>query len=482
MDAFPINRDLRFEASEVRARASSPTAAAFDGKGAMEGLKMAAKPTSDEEGGRFPGLVAFGLDACRSAWRIAARPGQARRVLAGMFAANVAIQILNLGTGVLTARALGPDGRGELAAILLWPQFLVYCLALGLPASLVYHLKKRPWDASQLVGASLASSLALGAVASLVGVFALPVWLANYPHRVVLVAQLAMAVAPLTSLSLTLLTILQGFESFAAFNWLRLAQPALTLAGLSAIAALHALTALSGAAIYLLAPLPVTAWNARYVLRQAPPSFERLLTHLRALYSYGLRYSVADFAGTLAGQADRVVIAGFLRPAELGLYVVAQSLAQLLGMISATATTVLFPKAAGLERASALRLSMRSAAQSGLAALVAAAPLIVLGPWLLGVVYGPEFANVGGFLATLVAASAVAVVCLVLQQGLLAIGRPGVASLTQTFGVAASVALLWLLTPRYGLEGAALAMLAAALVRFAFLAIAVIGFARRVPD
>ena len=55
--------------------------------------------------------------------------------------ANVLILGVNFGTGIITARLLGPVGRGEQAAIILWPQFLAYALTLGLPSAMLYNLR-----------------------------------------------------------------------------------------------------------------------------------------------------------------------------------------------------------------------------------------------------------------------------------------------------------------------------------------------------
>ena len=37
------------------------------------------------------------------------------------FIATGAIQLSNLASGILAARLLGPEGRGELAVVILWP-------------------------------------------------------------------------------------------------------------------------------------------------------------------------------------------------------------------------------------------------------------------------------------------------------------------------------------------------------------------------
>ena len=46
-------------------------------------------------------------------------------------AASVAIQGLNVLTGIVLARTLGPAGRGELAAVMLWPSILAAVGSLG---------------------------------------------------------------------------------------------------------------------------------------------------------------------------------------------------------------------------------------------------------------------------------------------------------------------------------------------------------------
>ena len=86
----------------------------------------------------------------------------------------------NVLTGIITARTLGPVGRGEQAAMILWPQFLAYTLTLGLPRALLYNLKCHPDEESDLLSAALVLSTALSIVAILVGVIFIPHWLAQY--------------------------------------------------------------------------------------------------------------------------------------------------------------------------------------------------------------------------------------------------------------------------------------------------------------
>jgi O-antigen/teichoic acid export membrane protein len=90
---------------------------------------------------------------------------------------NILTLAINVGTGIITARLLAPDGRGMLAAMILWPQLLAGLLALGLPSALLYNVKRRPEIAHALVGAALITGAVMGVVAILVGELSNPRWL-----------------------------------------------------------------------------------------------------------------------------------------------------------------------------------------------------------------------------------------------------------------------------------------------------------------
>src|SRR5262245_30271561 len=53
-------------------------------------------------------------------------------------ATNFAIALLALATGPLAARMLGPEGRGELAAIQTWPSVIATLAMLGLGDATIY--------------------------------------------------------------------------------------------------------------------------------------------------------------------------------------------------------------------------------------------------------------------------------------------------------------------------------------------------------
>jgi O-antigen/teichoic acid export membrane protein len=387
---------------------------------------------------------------------LAGRPALAASLQS--LATNLAILAVNVATGLLTARVLGPDGRGRLAAMLLWPQFLAYGLNLGVPRALTFQLRNRPQEEPGLMGAALWLSLLLGLVASASGIFLIPEALHAYSQADVRFAQAVMPLAIAVLLSSILTSWQQGKGDFRRLNLSRYSAPLLTLAGLVGLALTGHLGARSAALCYLFGSLPATAWNLRSLLGQLRPRPRR--TSFSALLHYGIRSYGADLLGTLGSQLDRLLVLGFLDPRELGLYVVSQNLARLLGSLEGAASLVLFPRASGRSTDEVLGMTDRALSVTNAAALLAAALLALAGPAALSLLYGNRFAAASAVFRLLLLEAVLAGAANLMGQALLAVNRPGVVTLLSGLSVGSSALLLLWLVPTDGLVGAGLALAA----------------------
>src|SRR3954468_11341680 len=95
-------------------------------------------------------------------------------------AANVALPISAFATSPILARALGPHGRGEMAAVLAPITLAVLVLNFGVPESLIYHVatgRVKPPVAARL---GLWLGIASGVVAAGVIAALTPLILADY--------------------------------------------------------------------------------------------------------------------------------------------------------------------------------------------------------------------------------------------------------------------------------------------------------------
>src|SRR5262245_57921807 len=145
---------------------------------------------------------------------------------------SFAIVAINLVTGILTARYLGPSGRGEQAAMAVWPQLFAFCFSIGMAQTVIYKAKHDPSRASEFVVSALVISAIAGTIAGLVGVALLPYWLGNYSLETVRFAQLMMIATPLSAIYFVGGATIQAAGRFPWYNALLLIPPSLTLLGL----------------------------------------------------------------------------------------------------------------------------------------------------------------------------------------------------------------------------------------------------------
>src|SRR5437879_4086808 len=73
---------------------------------------------------------------------------------------SMAIQGLNVISGVLLARSLGPAGRGVLAAVILWPSVLSTVFCAGLNEAVTYFTSRFREQARQIAATGFAVALA----------------------------------------------------------------------------------------------------------------------------------------------------------------------------------------------------------------------------------------------------------------------------------------------------------------------------------
>src|SRR5215472_12860634 len=99
--------------------------------------------------------------------------------------ASGAMQLLNVVSGVVIARSLGPAGRGELAAVLLWPALLAYLSGLGGADAITYLASRQPDRARDIGATGFVLALLQGAAVVGAGYVVLPAVLGHYGGQAV---------------------------------------------------------------------------------------------------------------------------------------------------------------------------------------------------------------------------------------------------------------------------------------------------------
>lgn len=381
------------------------------------------------------------------------------------FGASLTIQAANALSGVLLARTLGPVGRGEVTAVLLWPSLLVAVGSLGVYQSTSFHVARAEEPAGTLVGTAIAIAAVQTVVLVGVGLGLVPLVLSRYGSSVEHSGLLFLAFVPLNLVAVYLMAALNGLGRFGLFNVLRVLVIALTVSLLGGFALAHALSPRTAVLAYLAANL-VTAFTALVMVKRVvrgPFRVSRALAPRMAIY--GLKAHSANVSGLANQNLDQLLISVFLAPARLGLYAVAVTFTSLTSLVGGSVGMVALPSLARLdsteERARAAR---RFVALTIAGSALVTVPLLVFTPALMTLFFGSAFAEVANVARILLIASVVLSTNRVLTAIVNGIGRPLDAGIAETLALTVTVGGLAALLPTLGLTGAALASLLAYLV------------------
>ncbi len=394
----------------------------------------------------------------------------ALRSLVGTFGANVVILFAGIATGVLAARLLLPEGRGELAAIIFWPQLVAALGLFSLSEAVTQRVSAEKLDEAQAATGGLLLGLLLAMVAGAIGVGLMPLLLG--PERAALVPTTQLYLVfflPLNFISLTLLAVDQGCHRFQRFNLLRMIPSLAYLVGLlslwlgESVTVQHVVWAnLAGTVITALLRL----WLSRRLI-----TWRLQPGRLWDLFSTGLRFHGATVLITLSTQVDQLMVISLLDNVDVGYYAVALTLAATgLATVANTVHMVMFPLVAGGSTAAQqARLITLGMGGTTLVVVLLAVSLAVLAPWLVPLLFGDEFLPAVLPAQVLVVAYVPVALRHVAIRILRGIGaaRPGFVG--EAIGLLLFVLLGWLLVPRFGILGVAIALLISAMTAYAYL-------------
>lgn len=161
-------------------------------------------------------------------------------------------------------------------------------------------------------------------------------------------------------------------------------------------------------------------------------------------------------------RVDIVIVERVMAERDTGLYGAAWSLFTVILLVPTSAVAAVYPRLASSFRESEnafVEGSVLAAKLLTLGVVPVTLILIWIAPWALEVVYGSTYASAGGVLVLLAVALPFHAFNGVLGHALQASGRPRAVLGVVTTGLLSHVALLMLLLPVRGLEGAALAQI-----------------------
>lgn len=305
---------------------------------------------------------------------------------------NLGIQGLSIATGIITARALGPTGRGDLAVILLWPSLLSAVLCLCLHESIAYLIAQNREKASTYRYTGVLLTLALGLLAVLAGYFALPHLLDSSQQHLLSLSRWYLLSIPLGYIGGLLYTSFTGELNFRLYNFLRSLHPLVYCIGILFILATTKLT-LTGAVVVnlmghgmtLVVALLIAQKKGTFNAEANPAAFKMALRT-------GLTFHVLVITGVVVGRLDQIVIARNLSLEAIGLYAVALSIAGSQGSVTSAFSQIVTQVVASSKNAKeGLEILIKQFRVGWTVSAGVAIGIIILAPLAVPILYGPRF-------------------------------------------------------------------------------------------
>ena len=384
----------------------------------------------------------------------------ARSAWTSTFGANIVVMLCGMATGIISARALHPEGRGALAALILWPQLLADAGVLGIHEALTQRIGACDRENRQKVlGTALVICLALSVIGVIAGFVAVPLLLGQDRANLFRLARWYIAIdVPANLLLLALYAFDHGQMRFWRYNLSRSVVPVfygLGVAALFVTGAASVESILAANVASTLAGLCMTAYLARASL-----SLQFSRAEAAVLASLAWQFNITALLLLISSQADRIVVVKFWDNASVGLYVAALTVSTTgARALAHSFHTVIFP---GMVRqpdlAAQSQYLARGLRHTFFLTCLSTAALMISCRYLVPLLFGKSFVEAVGVAIILLLAQIPNTLRQVAVRALRGIGEGTPGSIAEAFTGATFLVSAPLLAAPFGLSGLAWAV------------------------
>jgi O-antigen/teichoic acid export membrane protein len=366
-------------------------------------------------------------------------------------AGNFFLQGFYIATGMLAARLLGPERRGELAAVFFYPVLISYVGCLGIQQAMAFAVSQRPQDTNVHFRAGFWLSVLLALPQIAVCVLMIPYVLASDKTHLLATIQWFLILLLPMYVELAMMGGDQGAFNFKRYNLLRVLPNILYAVGALLLWLMDRATVQSFALAYFLAQFLVLLLRigilGRIIL--ALPTWGEI----KALLRQGLDFQMPQIAGILLDRADMWMAVALLPSKQIGLYVVAQAVAWGQYGVSSAYTQVGFAKISGEMDRSVARSSFLAQFRSAkLVLCVVAAVFVIFTPYIIQFAFGTAFIDATKATYWLVGSMTFVGLNKIVDTGLRTLGHSWAGALAYAVGLSILCPIGWFLVPEGGIE------------------------------
>jgi O-antigen/teichoic acid export membrane protein len=309
------------------------------------------------------------------------------------FTTRLVILCCTIGSSVIVAHWLGPEGTGALAVLNVTVALALQLGSAGIPSATTYFVAKERALAAPIWADGLVFSVVAGALIAL-AVIAIasvrPTLFNGIPVGLITVVAVSIPFQLVTLLGLNLLLAVDRIRLMNVLDALSSFLILLNAIGVLVLwrRNLTTLVWFNQAAVIAVSFLLIV-FLARLTRRSGAKGFDAYL--LKRMLGYGLKFYVCIFAGFIIFRLDLLIVNRFRGAPEAGVYAIASQFSFLLIMLPGVIASLLFPRVASRrEEPAAYAVDVtRHTSFIMLIVCVGAA----LGSFALPLVYGARFAD-----------------------------------------------------------------------------------------
>jgi O-antigen/teichoic acid export membrane protein len=378
------------------------------------------------------------------------------RSAAFMYGTQLGAAVLSLLSVLIVARALGAEGRGQVALVTAMTFLTANLATFGVQEANGNFAASEPSSRRSLATNSILLSLLLGggAAAALTGLIEVVPAVAGDSDPTLRL--IAFAFIPAILLQVYLRFLVQADYGFAVTNAAYLLAPLLNAVGNGLFYALGILSVNSAVGWWLAGQTLETVILAWYVQRRLTGFGRPDPSLVRKALRFGARAHPGRVMLLGNYRLDQWLLGAIAGSRELGVYSIAVAWGEALWYLPTALAAVQRPDLVRATKREAARIASRVFRAALLVTAAFAAVMIVAAPLLCGL-FGPEFREGADMLRVLVVAAFGVGAIKLLGSALVTQGRPGLQSVAIGAGFLCSVVLDVLLIPPFGGEGAAFA-------------------------
>ena len=372
------------------------------------------------------------------------------------FTTRLVILCCTIGSSVIVAHWLGPEGTGALAVLNVTVALALQLGSAGIPSATTYFVAKERALAAPIWADGLVFSVVAGALIAL-GVIAIanvrPTLFNGIPVGLITVVAVSIPFQLVTLLGLNLLLAVDRLRLMNVLDALSSFLILLNAIGVLVLwrRNLTTLVWFNQAAVIAVSLL-LLGFLARVTRRSGAKRFDASL--LKQMLSYGLKFYICIFAGFIIFRLDLLIVNHFRGAPEAGVYAIASQFSFLLIMLPGVIASLLFPRVASRrEEAAAYAVDVtRHTSFIMLIVCVGAA----LASFALPLVYGARFADATALFLILLPGVFFISLESVLVQYFTGTGLPAIIPWFWIITVVFNVGLNLVFVPTFGARAAAI--------------------------